>query len=111
RVVARLVPAQVDRGELVEGELAVGLRVALRPVGDDQLLLGVGLRPERSGREGPARRGHRPGERRADPEPAAERLAHVPDLLQVAPDEAVAHELVVTGERTRAAGHLTGLQG
>ena len=67
RVVAGLVAARKTRRELVEGELAVGSRVALRAVGADQLLLGVALEARvaaaGSGRGWPSSR--RPARRRA----------------------------------------------
>ena len=54
-------------------------------------------------REVALRRGHRAGHRAAEPEAAAERLAHVPHLLQVLPDEALAHRRVVRRKRRRRA--------
>src|SRR5579864_8268879 len=62
RVVARLVPAQVDGRELVERQFAVGDRIALRAVGRDQLLVGVALAGDAAGREAPLRRGRRTGQ-------------------------------------------------
>src|SRR3954471_24409481 len=57
RVVARRVAREEDGRELVEGELAVGRRVALRAVGADQLLVGVALEGRVAVREGAARGG------------------------------------------------------
>src|SRR5205823_1200243 len=95
RVVARLVAAQKDRRKLVEGELPVRGWIAPGPVGADQLLVRVGFGTCVAGRELAAARGHRARERPAEPEPAAEGLTHVPDLLEVAPDEALPDGVVV----------------
>ena len=110
RVVARLVPAQENRGELVEGELAVRRRVTAGSTGADQLLLRVGFRARVAGREPAAARGHRSRQRPTEPEAAAEGLAHVPDLLEVAPDEALLDRLIVGGERAAAADGLPALE-
>src|SRR5204862_7812879 len=98
-VVAGLVPRREDRRELVEGELAVGRRVALRAVGPNELLLAVALGPRAARREVSLRRRHRAGERAAEPEPAAECLPHVANLPEVLPDEALPQRLVLDRER------------
>jgi hypothetical protein len=110
RVVTCLVAAEEDRRELVEGELAVGNRVALRAVGTDQLLVGVVLEARVTGREVAAARGHRAGHCSSDPEASAEGGPHVAHLLQVAPDEALLERLVVARERPAPARSLAPLQ-
>ena len=78
-VVARAVAREEHRRELVERELAVGRRIRRRAVGAEELLLGIAL-----GRPVAAREVCRPStvaspaRRDAAPEPARERLAHVP---------------------------------
>src|SRR3954468_8510638 len=105
-VVPRLVPGCEDRRELVERELSVGRRVALRAVGAEQLLLAVALRARVARREVALRRGHSAGQRAAEPEAAPERLAHVAHLFQVLPHEALTQRLVIDRE---GAGRRRGL--
>src|ERR671932_620210 len=100
-VVPRPVPREVDRRELVEGELSVRPGIAARAAGADELDLRVRLGAQVGGREPAAARGHRARERGAEPEAAAEGLAHVPDRLEVAPDEALPQGLVVDGQGPR----------
>src|SRR6266545_859961 len=108
RVVARPVAGEVDARELVEGELPVGRGVALRPVGADDGLVGVALGGGVAGWKGATARGHRPRHHPAQEEASPERLPHVPHLLEVAPDEAPLHGLVVGGERSRRPGRAAG---
>src|SRR3989442_588832 len=70
-VVARLVPRREDGRELVERELAVRRRIALRAVGSDQIDAGIPFELEVSRREAALRRRHRPPEGAADEEAAA----------------------------------------
>src|SRR5919204_2062120 len=109
-VVARPVPREVDRRELVEGELPVRPRIAARTAGADELDLRVGLGAQVGGRELAAARGHRASERGAEPEAAAEGLAHVPDGLEVAPDEALPQGIVVDGQGSGGRGRLARLE-
>src|SRR5207237_10713016 len=109
-VVARLVPAQKDRRELVEGELSVRRRIIAWAVGADQLLVGVGVGARIAGRELAAAGGHRARQGAAEPEAVAEGLTHVPDRLQIAPDEALPDRLVVGGQRAAVADGLPALQ-
>ena len=106
RVVSRLVPAQEDGRELVEGELPVGGRVFGRPAGADQLLVGVRFRARVAGRERAAGGRHRACHHPADIEAVAERLAHVPDALEIGPHEALPQRLVVGREGAATADRL-----
>ena len=71
---------------------------------------GVGLGPNRTGGHSSLRQGHQRGERAADEEAAPEDLAHVADLLEVAPDVARADGLVVRRQGTGPARGLAALQ-
>ena len=95
-----LLPESEDRRELVERELAVGRRIALRPVGAEQRLLGVALGRKIARREAALGRRHHPRERAADAEAAAERLAACSAPARGRSQMKLgAHRLVVRGER------------
>src|SRR6266566_2702570 len=110
RVVSRLVPAQEDGRELVEGELSVWRRVLGRSAGAYQLVLGVRLRARVSGWERAASGGHRTRHHPTEIEAVAERLAHVPDALEIGPNEALPQRLVVGRQGAATADRLAAAQ-
>ena len=103
-VVPRPVAREVDGRELVEGELAVGRRVAAGAVRPQERVGGVGLGRTVAGRQSTTGGRCSAGERAAHEEAVPEGLAHVADAAQVLPDEAGLELLVVGGERAGRPG-------
>src|SRR4051812_24929466 len=108
RVVARGVAGDEDRRELVERVLAVGLRILLVGVADEDRLVVVAV-PGPAARGQLALGGDREVHQRAAPdEPALERLARVAHLVELLADRGLLDRLLV-GRQIGAAGLQRGV--
>ncbi len=106
RVVARLVPAQVDARELVEEELTVGSRIRGSTVADEHGHAGVRFELQVTGRKAAEGVHGSARERGAANESVLESGAHVAHALQVLPDVALTESLVIACEGARCPGGL-----